>query len=67
MAYGKVFLAYRRTIQQEFAHPMVVSSYRPTIIRESSALIRRLFRTPGDMAQNLKQYVSLVHNFHLIA
>ena len=55
MAYGKVFLAYRRTIQQEFAHSMVVSSYRPTIIRESTSLIRRLCKTPGDMAQHLKQ------------
>ncbi|KAM5530936.1 hypothetical protein V8D89_015381 [Ganoderma adspersum] len=55
MAYGKVFLAYRRTIQQEFAHSVVVSSYRPTIVRESTSLIRRLCQTPGDMAQHLKQ------------
>nr|VWO96616.1 N/A [Ganoderma boninense] len=55
MAYGKEFLAYRRAIQQEFAHPVVVASYRPIIVRESISLIRRLVQTPEDMSKHVKQ------------
>nr|VWO99573.1 Ketoreductase CTB6 (EC (Cercosporin toxin biosynthesis cluster protein 6) [Ganoderma boninense] len=55
MAYGKDFLAYRRAIQQEFAHSVVVASYRPIVLRESISFIRRLFQTPQDMSKHVKQ------------
>ncbi|KAI1791871.1 cytochrome P450 [Ganoderma leucocontextum] len=55
MPYGREFQTYRRTIQQEFQHSVVVASYRPIIVRESMALVRRLCHTPADLSKNIKQ------------
>ncbi|KAI1791876.1 cytochrome P450 [Ganoderma leucocontextum] len=54
MAYGRAFLAYRKTIQQEFQHSVVASSYRPIILKESLSLVSRLCQTPADLSKHLK-------------
>ncbi|PIL24606.1 cytochrome P450 [Ganoderma sinense ZZ0214-1] len=60
MPYGRPFQAYRKTIQQEFQHSVVASSYRPIIVKESLSLVSRLSQTPADLSKHLKQMAGAV-------
>ncbi|KAI0689449.1 cytochrome P450 [Cerioporus squamosus] len=60
MPYDKTYQAYRRTVQQEFQPSLVAETYRPVIMAEVNALLRRLFTTPENFREHIKQTVGAI-------
>ncbi|KAL7284541.1 hypothetical protein ACG7TL_001833 [Trametes sanguinea] len=54
MSYGKLFLAYRRTVQQEFQPTTVAELHHPVMTREIIAFLARLLSTPDRLVEHLK-------------
>ncbi|KAI9068980.1 cytochrome P450 [Trametes sanguinea] len=54
MSYGKLFLAYRRTVQQEFQPANVAELHHPVMTREVIAFLARLLSTPDKLIEHLK-------------
>ncbi|OSD00652.1 cytochrome P450 [Trametes coccinea BRFM310] len=60
MSYGKLFLAYRRTVQQEFQPTNVAELHHPVMTREVIAFLGRLLSTPDNLVEHLKHMAAAI-------
>ncbi|KAI0312135.1 cytochrome P450 [Amylostereum chailletii] len=60
MSYGKVYVAGRRVVQQNFQPSVVATSHRPIMEREVISLLLRLLSNSDDLALHLKQMAAAI-------
>ena len=54
-SYSEGFSTYRRIVQQKFQAQVVVTHYRPVMLREARVLLQNILATPDNFAGHLRR------------